>query len=123
MRKLTCLCVAVLLTFGVSYGFGDDEESDGHTIKEVMASHKGGADSLLARVVAGDATAEEQIELLDAYISLRENEPPKGDADNWHELTDAILIAASKVVAGREGAGEELKEAANCMACHSEHKP
>lgn len=124
MRKLTCLCVAVLLTVGVTNGFGDDaEEGDGHTNKEVMAAHKGGANSLLSRVVSGDATAEEQVELLDLYVSLRENEAPRGDAESWHELTDAILIAASKVVAGRDGAGDELKEATNCMACHSQHKP
>ena len=122
MRKLTCFVVAVSLTAGIALGF-DDAEGDGHTIKEVMAAHKGGANSLLSRVVAGDASDEEKIELLNLYASLNENEAPKGDADSWDEKTDALLIAAAKVVAGREGAGEELKGAANCMACRSAHKP
>lgn len=122
MRKLTGLVVAISMTAGVAFAFGDDE-GGGHTTKEVMAAHKGGANSLLSRVAGGEASAEEQIELLNLYVSLRENEAPRGDADSWHEKTDAILIAAAKVVAGREGAGDELKEATNCMACHSAHKP
>lgn len=121
MRKLICSIAAITLTAGVAVAF-DDDEGEGHSIKDVMAAHKGGANSLLSKVVNGEATAEEQVELLDLYVSLREADCPKGDAESWHEKTDAILIAASKVVAGRDGAGEELKAATNCMACHSEHK-
>lgn len=123
MRKLICAVAAVALTAGMAVAFDDADEDNDDTIKEVMQAHKGGANSLLSKVVSGDASAEEQIHLLDLYVSLAESEAPKGDADSWHEKTDALLIAAAKVVAGREGAGEELKTASNCMACHSQHKP
>jgi hypothetical protein len=121
MRKLSCFVVAVCLTAGTAICLADDAEEGGHTTKEVMQqAHKGG---LLKKVLDGNASDEEKVQLLNLYVSLRENEAPKGDGDSWNDKTDAILIAAAKVVAGRDGATDELKGATNCMACHSVHKP
>lgn len=39
------------------------------------------------------------------------------------EKTSAVVIAAGKVVVGREGAEENLKKTVNCGECHGEHKP
>jgi hypothetical protein len=92
-----------------------------HTIKEVMeTAHKGG---LLNKVAAGEATDEEKAELLDLYISLAENDPPRGDAASFHKLANDAVLAAARVVVGRDGAAEQLKRGVNCMACHREHKP
>lgn len=97
-----------------------------HTIKEVMkCAHVApeGGKSLLAKVIAGDASADEKNLLLDVYISMVENEPPKGEMSSWHRLAGRAALAAGKVVVGREGAADELKQATNCAACHKEHKP
>src|SRR5687768_12914593 len=98
-----------------------------HTIKEVMhGAHmpaEEGGKSLRDRVIAGDATPEEKQQLLDFYISLAENEPPRGELEAFQKKTRPIVLAAAKVVVGREGAEQELAKAVNCAACHREHKP
>lgn len=111
----------------VVYGAQDtDAAQPKHSIKDVMkCAHVApeGGKSLLAKVIAGDASADEKNLLLDVYISLVENEPPKGDMSSWHQLAGRAALAAGKVVVGREGAADELKQATNCAACHKEHKP
>jgi hypothetical protein len=97
-----------------------------HAIEEVMqGAHVApeGQQSLLARVAAGRASDEEKQQLLDFYISLAENEPPRGELTAFQEKTRPIIIAAAKVVVGREGAGAELRRAVNCAGCHRDHKP
>lgn len=97
-----------------------------HTIKEVMkAAHTApeGAKSLKDKVVEGKASAEEKQQLLDLYISLVENDPPKGEKSDWIMKAGPVVLSAAKVVVGRDGAIEELKMATNCKACHDAHKP
>jgi hypothetical protein len=92
-----------------------------YTIKEVMK--KAHVEKLRDKILDGSATHEQQHELLDLYISLLENEPPRGDAESWHNKAGQVVLAAAKVVVGREGAADELKAAVNCQACHAAHKP
>jgi hypothetical protein len=103
-----------------------DEAKPELTVKEVMkAAHTApeGEKSLLATVLEGDATAEQKQKLLDLYINLAENGPPKGELHDWQVKTYTIVLEAAKVVVGREGAEAGLKKATNCAACHKEHKP
>lgn len=99
----------------------EEDTKPEHTIKDVMK--KAMKDGLLKKVAGGEATDEEKKELLDMFISLVENKPPKGEMESWHNLAGASALAAAKMVVGREGAADELKAATNCKACHSEHKP
>jgi hypothetical protein len=98
-----------------------------HAIKDVMkGAHmppEGGGKSLRERVIAGNASDEEKRQLLDLYISLLENDPPRGEAEAFHAKAGAVALAAAKIVVGREGAAEELTKATNCAACHRDHKP
>jgi hypothetical protein len=98
-----------------------------HTIKEVMhGAHlptEEGGKSLRDRVLAGDASPEDKQKLLDFYISLAENEPPRGELEAFQKKTRAVVLAAAKMVVGREGADKELNAATNCAACHKDHKP
>jgi len=92
-----------------------------HTIEEVMEqAHKGG---LLNKVADGQATPEEKALLLDLYVSLAENDPPRGDAESFQKLANQAVLGAARVVVGREGAEGQIKRAVNCMACHREHRP
>ena len=129
MKRLHCV-IGLLLFFALGFvtvqsiGFAADEGGEKkakHTIKEVMKkAHK---DGLLKKVTAGDASADEQRQLLDLYISLVENAPPMGEMDSWHRLAGGSALAAAKLVVGRDGAIAELKQATNCKACHTAHKP
>jgi hypothetical protein len=98
-----------------------------HAIKDVMKqAHtpgEPGGKSLLQRVTAGDASNEDKVQLLDLYISLVENDPPRGEKEAFHIKAGAAALAAAKVVVGREGAPEALRAAVNCAACHREHRP
>jgi hypothetical protein len=92
-----------------------------HTIEEVMEqAHKGG---LLNKVADGQATPEEKTLLLDLYVSLAENDPPRGDAESFKKLANDAVLAAARVAVGREGAEAQIKRGVNCMACHREHRP
>lgn len=124
-KRLTALSICLAVVAGATlapFARADEEEAKPkHTIKDVMKeAMKGG---LLKKVTGGDASAEEKNQLLDLFISMVENKPPKGEMESWHNLAGASALAAAKVVVGREGAVEELKAATNCKACHSEHKP
>ena len=105
---------------GIAWAAEEQQSEPKHTIKDVMkTAHK---DGLLKKVLAGDASQEEKLILLDNYVSLVECTPPKGDMDSWHRLAGQAALAAAKVAVGREGATDELKVATNCAACHKVHK-
>ncbi len=104
---------------GVSYAAAEGQPE--FTIKQVMTkAHKEG---LLKKVLSGEGTAADKQELATLYAALAANEPPKGDAADWKEKTTALEDAAQEVAEGKDGAIEQLKKAANCAACHKEHKP
>ncbi len=81
-----------------------------------------GDSSLCKKVVTGEATDDEKKAFLDLLIDLVENDAPKGDELQWKTASGKALLAAAKVVSGREGAAAELKEATNCKACHDVFK-
>jgi hypothetical protein len=121
MRKL--LLAGVALAFGwaaLGMVIGAEEEKPKHTIKATMkAAHKGG---LMKKVADGKATDEEEKLLIEHYEALAANKPPKGDAEAWKTKTAALIAAAKDAAAGKEGGGAALQKAANCMACHRDHK-
>ena len=119
---LCCLALSFISIPCLSTVFAEDEEKpkSKYTIKEVMKNVN--KDGLLKKVVAGDATQEDKVKLLDNYIALVETKPEKGDNASWQRLAGGAALAAAKVVVGRDGAIEELKVASNCKACHSVHK-
>ena len=97
-----------------------------HAIKEVMhGAHVApeGQKSLRDKVLEGNATPEEKQQLLDFYISLAENEPPKGEKQAWHDKTRAVVLGAAMIVVGRENGADALRKATVCAACHKDHKP
>ena len=91
-----------------------------HAIKEVMKkAHK---EKLLNKVLSGEASQDEKTTLLDLYLSLPENEPPKGDIKDWNQRTTEVIFAAARVVTEREGSLGQLKKATTCAACHKVHR-
>ena len=80
-------------------------------------------DKLNKKVLSGEASDQEKLELLDLFISLTENDAPSGDQASWNKFASTAAMAAAKVAVGRDGAMDELKAATNCKKCHDAHKP
>lgn len=100
----------------------DEKKKPKHTIKQVMAKALKG-NKLNKKVLSGEATDKEKLELLDMYVSLVENKAPVGDDASWQKFAGQAALAAAKVAVGREEGIAELKVATNCAKCHKAHKP
>jgi hypothetical protein len=116
VMKYGMIVGAAALIFGVvafdgTLQGGDKKEV---TIKQVMK--KAFAGGLCKKVASGDASAEEKKELIALFEGLSKATPPKGEEASWKEKTKALLDAA------KADDGAALQKAANCQACHQEHK-
>lgn len=120
MRLVSSIAMAAILLLGFCHANSFNAEKK--TIKEVMKAGLAGNTSLLKKVLGGDASAEEKMKLLDLYIDLVENDAPKGDETEWKMMAGMAMLTAAKVVAGREGAIDELKKASDCKSCHDKFK-
>ena len=94
-----------------------------YTIKEVMEkAHSDGG--LLEKVSEGTASAQEKKQLVEMYVALNSNKPPRGDKAKWAKLTQSLVDAAKAVDAGKgEKAVKSLEMVTNCKNCHSQFKP
>jgi len=114
------LVLALCCLTSVSGLFAADDPKN--TIKDVMKKAHTKDTGLLAKVSGGTATKEEKQELADLYADLSKNKPPKGNPQSWKQKTDPLVANSKDVVAGKQGAEQKLKGAANCMGCHGAHK-
>jgi hypothetical protein len=125
MARSSIIVAAVLVLVGAfiftkSHAADEKVAKPKHAIKQVMGdAHKGG---LLGTVLSGNASNEEKAKLLDYYVSMTENKPPKGEKASWESKTNALVLAAAKVVVGRSDGVASLKAATNCAACHKAHR-
>lgn len=94
-----------------------------YTIKDVMKEIHKGEDNIGKRAAKGQASKEDIAKMVEYYASLPLNEPPRGDKSSWMSKTAALVKASEELKAGKPGALEHYKEAANCKACHQAHKP
>ena len=95
-------------------------------IKEAMKLyHKApeGTDPTCKKAVDGKASADEIKKLVEAYKEMAKATPPKGEAASWKEKTTKLLAAAEGLSKGGPEASAKYKEAVNCKACHTAHKP
>lgn len=119
MAKYLVLALFALTIVGVG-AFQAQDEKPKYTIKEVMKiAHK---DGLLKKVASGKADKEEAEKLVELYVALCQNDPPKGDKEAWVKRCKGIVEAAKNAAAKKKGAAGELGKATNCKACHSEHR-
>lgn len=91
-------------------------------IKDVMAAHKGGKDSMLTKILEGKATDDDVKKLVVLYEGLVSFKPPQGDEKSWKDKTEALHAAAKELAEKKAGAVDKLKKASDCKACHSVHK-
>ncbi len=95
---------------------GDPKYKIKEVMQEIMKSKLG------PKVFRGEGTKEENKKVLEYFIALHENNPPKGEKESWAKITKALVDAAKKIDAGEEKGGKKLAALINCGACHKEFK-
>lgn len=123
-KSLIIACLALALGGAASVPLlRAAEAKPKYTTKEVMKALHKGQDNIAKHVSQGAGTKEEINKLVEYYASLPLNEPPKGDKSSWSTKSTALLKAAQDLQAGKPNALAGFKQAVNCKACHSAHKP
>ena len=123
-RNLTAACVALALAVAATVPLlSAAEAKPKYTTKEVMKTLHKGQDNIAKHVSQGSGTKEEIDKLVEYYASLPLNEPPKGDKASWAAKSTALFKAAEDLKAGKPNALAGYKQAVNCKACHSAHRP
>lgn len=117
-----CGLVAATTVALVAHG-ADKAKKPKHSIEDIMKAINKGDDNVCKRVAQGKASKEDVAKLVEYYQDLPLNKPPKGDQKSWDEKTAALVKAVQGVKAGAPDAAAKFKEAVNCKACHSAHKP
>ena len=113
------LAVGTVLVLGIAV-LAQAQAKPKYTILEVMlTAHK---DGLLKKVTDGKASDAEKKQLVDFYVALGQNKPPKGDPAEWRKRCDELLKLAKACAAGDQDAPAALAKAANCAACHKVFK-
>jgi hypothetical protein len=82
-----------------------------------------GTPKICEKIVDGSVSDADLKKTLDLYKAMADTKPPKGDAAAFKEKVAKLIGATEDVVAKKPNAGAAYKEAVNCKACHSEHKP
>lgn len=119
-------CIAGVLASGAAVWQLHAADANEDAIKEVMKTyHKApkGTDPICKKAMDGKASPEELKNLVAGYKVLVGAKPPKGDPASWKDKTTKLLTAAKSLEQGEAGAANKYKEAVNCKACHSVHKP
>ena len=121
------MVIVATLVGCTSSGFGGKPSKN---IEEIMETgFKGkdpalkGADSVAGRIRSGTASEADLQLMVDLTRQLTRNKPPKGELASWTAKTSALHAAAKDLAAHKVGALDGWKEAVNCKACHSVHKP
>lgn len=120
---VTTVATALAASFLVTnlHAAGGDEA----TKKFMKDFHKApkGVDPVCKKAADGKASKDELAKLVAGYKAMCSAKPPKGDEASWKEKTGKLLEAAMALQKGAPDGAAKYKEAVNCKACHSAHKP
>lgn len=100
--------------------------ADDNPMKKAMSyAHKApeGQKKIGEKICEGTATDEEASKTLSLYKAMLDCTPPRGEKAAYKEKMEKLIAATEAVVAKKANAAAQYKEAVNCKACHSEHKP
>ncbi|MFO1498207.1 MAG: hypothetical protein U1G07_07410 [Verrucomicrobiota bacterium] len=122
----TIATIAIILTVDTVAWRASAAEEKEEPIKHVMNTfHKApkGVDPICKKALEGKASSDELKKLVAAYKTLTKATPPKGDQASWTEKTGKLLAASESLEKGEADGIAKYKEALNCKACHTAHKP
>jgi len=121
-KSIAITTIAACLTAGLTWkSFAEDKKADA-SVKQVMKDKFKGDTSDIKKATKGELSKEQITSLLAAVKSLEGQKPKKGEEASWKEKCAALVSAVEKLEKGEAGAGEAVKAAANCKACHDAHK-
>jgi hypothetical protein len=126
MKALPKLLVLTAIALSTAFlSTAADAEKDNPTKTFMKKYHKApqGTDPVAKRAAAGKATPEELKDLAAGYKAMTMAKPPKGEMTSWKEKTTKVADAAAAMAKGDPDGVARYKQASNCKACHSEHKP
>lgn len=120
----TPLASLALLTLSASAVFAAGDANH-EIIEKVMKEGMKGDASLNAKLLAGTATADEVKTLTDLIHTMTGTKAPVGDQSNYDKKVAALVAGIDAIQSGNKSpeALAAYKEAANCKACHTAHKP
>jgi hypothetical protein len=100
-------------------------EEDNAIKKAMQFAHKApqGEKKLNEKIAEGTATEAEIQKALDLYKAMADTKPPRGDQAAFQEKVGKVIVATEELVAKKSDGVAHYKEAINCKACHSDHKP
>ena len=124
MRAVQRVVLAILVLAASAGWYGSRADDDSRTvIVAAMRRVFSGQDPpLVLKVAAGDANDAEKKRLLTVLTGLAKTQPDHGDPDSWKAKTAALVSAAQDLMDGKDGAGDRLRAASNCRACHQAHR-
>jgi hypothetical protein len=113
----------ILLALAASVLHG--AEDDGPIKKAMQKVHKAPKTEkkLSDKIIEGTATDEEKQVALALYKAMADAKAPKGDNAAFKDKVAKLIAATEEVVANKPDAVAHYKQAANCKACHTDHKP
>lgn len=129
MKKFITLSIAagtaVVLAASVFVSTLNAAEGSNPTKDFMKKFHKApkGVDPVCKKATDGKASTAELSQLVAGYKAMCSAKPPKGDEASWKEKTGKLLEAAMALQKGAADGAAKYKEAVNCKACHSAHKP
>lgn len=126
MRKLFVATLALLglgmfLASDAAGPTPDEKDKPSVSIMDIMTKAHG-RNGLRKKFMDGQASKEEKDELLNLYVELGKNKPPKGDGASWKKRTDAIVKATKDTIDNKSGAKNRFANATRCKDCHDQHK-
>ena len=120
MKGLIAGAVAVFSLALLLEASQGQEKKAKYEIKEVMKqAMKGG---LAKKVAEGKATEAEKKQLVDLFVALHENNPPRGEKGAWEKATLALVDASKAAEKGDDKAGKAIAKLINCANCHKQFK-
>lgn len=122
IKRRAVVGVSLVTVVVLSLGWDSPAQQNSLTISEIMQEAHKKPHELLKKVATGTASEQQKQRLVTLYRTLATLTPPQGDSKAWKEKTDLLVQAAEAAVQGKADAGKELAKAANCKACHQDHK-
>ena len=126
-QRTIAAATALLFMVGVGLLFAEEPTTKRKPVEEMSISdimqeaHKKPS-QLLKKVATGQASDSDRQRLKSLYEALAKTTPPNGSAESWEQKTTVLVQAVDGAIAGEPSADAHLFKAANCAACHQEHK-
>lgn len=121
-KTIAITSLVACLTAGLTWKSFAEDKKAGASVKDVMKEKFKGDTSDIKKATKGELSKEEIASLLASVKSMGGQKPKKGDEASWKEKCASLVSAVEKLEKGEASAGDAVKAAANCKACHDMHK-